>query len=208
MKRVIRHCISCSRHSFPRVRHTRHASCARGAARAGRVRVTAAPASPSAARFPMSSSVPAPVVRVAPRVYLGAVAFTAVALATLPPANVRVWSASEESRPRRRLDRRHDGHRPPRHASAARGRQRTGANQLRRSRLRERRGPGRRLQRQGSTSRACIHSSISRTAAKSITCASSPKPSATRPPFACIWCVDATSRRAARPERRASRWVE
>jgi hypothetical protein len=36
------------------------------------------------------------VVRVAPRVNLGAVAFTAVTLATLPPPDVRVWSGSEK----------------------------------------------------------------------------------------------------------------
>jgi hypothetical protein len=37
---------------------------------------------------------PTPVVRIAPRTYLGAVAFTAVAVATLPPA--RNWSGREK----------------------------------------------------------------------------------------------------------------
>ncbi|HEV7765007.1 MAG TPA: hypothetical protein VGQ76_08405 [Thermoanaerobaculia bacterium] len=35
------------------------------------------------------------VVRVTPRVYLGATAFTAVAIASLPPANTRAWTADE-----------------------------------------------------------------------------------------------------------------
>jgi hypothetical protein len=35
------------------------------------------------------------VVRVAPRVYLGTVAFTAVALATLPPPSARIWTSTE-----------------------------------------------------------------------------------------------------------------
>jgi hypothetical protein len=53
------------------------------------------------AGFPIHRSLPqvvvrqAPVVRVAPRVYLAPVAFTGVVLTALPPANVRVWSAGE-----------------------------------------------------------------------------------------------------------------
>ncbi|HUQ82141.1 MAG TPA: hypothetical protein VM076_13405 [Gemmatimonadaceae bacterium] len=51
--------------------------------------------------FPIRRTLPNVVVRpytvrVAPRVYLGAVVFGAVAVATLPPANVRSWSGSEE----------------------------------------------------------------------------------------------------------------
>lgn len=50
--------------------------------------------------FPIRRTMPTvvvrgPVVRVAPRAYLAPVAFTAVALATIPPASARVWSASE-----------------------------------------------------------------------------------------------------------------
>ena len=62
---------------------------------AGRVRVTTRPGFPIRRTLP-TVVVRGPVVRVAPRVYLGPVAFTAVALATLPPANVRVWSATED----------------------------------------------------------------------------------------------------------------
>lgn len=52
--------------------------------------------------FPLSRTLPnvvirtGPVIRVAPRVYLGAVVFTAVAIATLPPPDVRVWTGGEE----------------------------------------------------------------------------------------------------------------
>lgn len=50
--------------------------------------------------FPIRRTLPTvvvrgPVVRVAPRVYLGPVAFTAVALASLPPAETRVWTYAE-----------------------------------------------------------------------------------------------------------------
>jgi hypothetical protein len=63
---------------------------------AGRVRVTTRPGFPIRRTLPNVVIRTGPVVRVAPRVYLGAVAFTAVALATLPPANVRAWTATEE----------------------------------------------------------------------------------------------------------------
>lgn len=62
---------------------------------AGRVRVTTRPGFPIRRTLP-TVVVRGGVVRVAPRVYLGPVAFTAVALASLPPANVRVWTASED----------------------------------------------------------------------------------------------------------------
>jgi hypothetical protein len=50
--------------------------------------------------FPLHRTLPnvvvrGPVVRVAPRVYLTPVAFAAVAVATLPPANVHAWSGAE-----------------------------------------------------------------------------------------------------------------
>jgi hypothetical protein len=50
--------------------------------------------------FPIHRTLPqvvvrTPVVRVAPRVYLGPVAFTAAAISTLPPASARVWTSSE-----------------------------------------------------------------------------------------------------------------
>lgn len=50
--------------------------------------------------FPIHRTLPnvvvrGPVVRVAPRVYLAPVAFTAVAVATLPPPAARVWTSSE-----------------------------------------------------------------------------------------------------------------
>ncbi|HVR38935.1 MAG TPA: hypothetical protein VMU84_07545 [Thermoanaerobaculia bacterium] len=59
-----------------------------------RVRVTTRPG------FPIRRTLPTVVVRpvtfrVAPRVYLGAVAFTAVAIATLPPRETLVWASSE-----------------------------------------------------------------------------------------------------------------
>jgi len=63
---------------------------------AGRVRVTTRPGFPIRRTLPTVVIRTGPVVRVAPRVYLGAVAFTAVALATLPPPNVRAWTASED----------------------------------------------------------------------------------------------------------------
>jgi hypothetical protein len=63
---------------------------------AGRVRVVTRPGFPIRRTLPTVVVRTGPVVRVAPRVYLGAVAFTAVALATLPPPSVRVWSATED----------------------------------------------------------------------------------------------------------------
>ena len=63
---------------------------------AGRVRVTTRPGFPIRRTLPTVVVRGGTVVRVAPRVYLGPVAFTAVALATLPPANVRVWTATED----------------------------------------------------------------------------------------------------------------
>src|SRR5688500_3774980 len=61
----------------------------------GRVHVTVRPGFPIRRTLPTVVVRPAPVVRVAPRVYLGAVAFTAVAIASLPPADARVWTAAE-----------------------------------------------------------------------------------------------------------------
>ncbi len=63
---------------------------------AGRVRVTTRPGFPIRRTLPNVVIRTGPVVRVAPRVYIGAVAVTAVALATRPPANVRAWTATEE----------------------------------------------------------------------------------------------------------------
>lgn len=63
---------------------------------AGRVRVTTRPGFPIRRTLPNVVIRTGPVVRVAPRVYLGAVAFTAVALATLPPASARAWTATED----------------------------------------------------------------------------------------------------------------
>jgi hypothetical protein len=63
--------------------------------RRGTTRVTVRPGFPIRRTLPNVVVRPGPVVRVAPRVYLGAVAFTAVAVATLPPANARVWSSAE-----------------------------------------------------------------------------------------------------------------
>jgi hypothetical protein len=62
--------------------------------RTTRVRVTVRPG------FPIRRTLPNVVVRpgavrIAPRTYLGAVAFTAAALATLPPANARAGSGAE-----------------------------------------------------------------------------------------------------------------
>ena len=63
-------------------------------ARGTRVRVT------TYRGFPIRRTLPqvvvrTPVVRVTPRVYLAPVAFTAVAIATIPPASARVWTSSE-----------------------------------------------------------------------------------------------------------------
>jgi hypothetical protein len=60
-----------------------------------RVRVTVRPGFPIRRTLPNVVVRPGPVIRVAPRTYLGAVAFTAIAVAALPPANVRVWSNAE-----------------------------------------------------------------------------------------------------------------
>jgi hypothetical protein len=59
-----------------------------------RVTVTTRPGFPIRRTMP-TVVVRGPVVRVAPRVYLGPVAFTAVALATIPPVPDRVWTATE-----------------------------------------------------------------------------------------------------------------
>ena len=50
--------------------------------------------------FPIHRTLPqvvvrTPVVRVTPRVYLAPVAFTAVAITTIPPASARIWTSSE-----------------------------------------------------------------------------------------------------------------
>ena len=63
--------------------------------RVTRVRVTVRPGFPIRRTLPTVVVRPGAVVRVTPRVYLGPVAFAAVAIATLPPANVRVWSSTE-----------------------------------------------------------------------------------------------------------------
>jgi hypothetical protein len=62
--------------------------------RVTRVRVTVRPGFPIRRTLP-NVVVRGPVVRVAPRVYLGTVAFTAVALATLPAPDRRVWTGTE-----------------------------------------------------------------------------------------------------------------
>ncbi len=59
-----------------------------------RVRVTTRPGFPIRRTMP-TVVVRGPVVRIAPRVYLAPVVFTAVAIATLPPAQVTVLTASE-----------------------------------------------------------------------------------------------------------------
>jgi len=61
----------------------------------GRTVVTVRPGFPIRRTLPTVVVRPAPVVRVAPRVYLGAVAFAAVVVATLPPPDARVWTGSE-----------------------------------------------------------------------------------------------------------------
>jgi len=62
---------------------------------ATRVRVTVRPGFPIRRALPNVMVRPAPVIRVAPRIYLGTVAFTAVALASLPPTHVRASTAIE-----------------------------------------------------------------------------------------------------------------
>ncbi|MEO8378377.1 MAG: hypothetical protein ABI779_01815 [Acidobacteriota bacterium] len=64
--------------------------------RGTRTRVVVRPGFPLRRTLPNVVIRTGPVIRVAPRVYLGAVAFTAVTLATLPPPDVRVWTGAEE----------------------------------------------------------------------------------------------------------------
>lgn len=59
-----------------------------------RVRVTTRPGFPIRRTMP-TVVVRGPVVRIAPRAYLAPVVFTAVAIATLPPAHTHVWTSSE-----------------------------------------------------------------------------------------------------------------
>ncbi|MGN6187241.1 MAG: hypothetical protein ACTHQM_26695 [Thermoanaerobaculia bacterium] len=59
-----------------------------------RVRVNTHPGFPIRRTMP-NVVVRGPVVRVAPRVYLSPIAFTAVAIASLPPARARAWESSE-----------------------------------------------------------------------------------------------------------------
>jgi hypothetical protein len=59
-----------------------------------RVRVTVRPGFPIRRTLPEVVVRPGPVVRVAPLVYLPAVAFTAAVITTLPPAERRVWHES------------------------------------------------------------------------------------------------------------------
>jgi len=61
-----------------------------------RTRVVVRPGFPIRRTLPNVVIRTGPVVRVAPAVYLGAVAFTAVTLAALPPADARVWTGAEE----------------------------------------------------------------------------------------------------------------
>ena len=153
---------------------------------AGRVRVTTRPGFPIRRTLPNVVIRTGPVVRVAPRAYLGAVAFTAVALATLPPANVRVWSASED------LTRKTVGP-TSRWISTAAARVSCSRSTKDRRRSASPRWSSKTARPRSSTSttgctrRARTHSSISRTVVRSITCASSPKRSATRPPSAYTW---------------------
>jgi hypothetical protein len=60
-----------------------------------RVHVSVRPGFPIRRTLPTVVVRTGPVIRVAPHTYLGAVAFTAVALASLPPAEARVWTSSE-----------------------------------------------------------------------------------------------------------------
>ena len=64
--------------------------------RGTRTRVVVRPGFPIRRTLPNVVIRTGPVIRVAPLVYLGAVAFTAVTLATLPPPDVRVWTGGEE----------------------------------------------------------------------------------------------------------------
>ncbi len=64
--------------------------------RTTRVRVTVRPGFPIRRTLPNVVVRPAPLVRVAPRVYLSPVVFGAVVIASLPAANLRVWSADED----------------------------------------------------------------------------------------------------------------
>lgn len=64
--------------------------------RVTRTRVVVRPGFPIRRTLPQVVIRPAPVVRVTPRVYLGPVAFAAVAVATLPAPDARVWSGQEE----------------------------------------------------------------------------------------------------------------
>lgn len=66
----------------------------RGGRTTTRVRVTTRPGFPIRRTLPNVVVRPV-VVRVAPRTYIGAVAFTAASLATLPPAHARAWSGVE-----------------------------------------------------------------------------------------------------------------
>jgi hypothetical protein len=59
-----------------------------------RVRVTVRPGFPIRRTLPNVVVRPG-VVRVAPRAYLGAVAFTAATVASVPPANARIWTGGE-----------------------------------------------------------------------------------------------------------------
>jgi hypothetical protein len=63
--------------------------------RVTRVHVAVRPGFPIRRTLPHVVVRPTTVVRVTPRVYLGATAFTAVAIASLPPANARAWTAEE-----------------------------------------------------------------------------------------------------------------
>jgi len=60
-----------------------------------RVRVTVRPGFPIRRTLPTVVVRPAPLIRVAPRVYFGPVAFTAITVASLPPASARAWTYAE-----------------------------------------------------------------------------------------------------------------
>lgn len=61
----------------------------------GRTHVTVTRGFPIRRTLPTVVVRPGPVVRVAPRLYLAPLVFTAVVVASLPPANARVWTSSE-----------------------------------------------------------------------------------------------------------------
>jgi hypothetical protein len=63
--------------------------------RGARVRVTVRPGFPIHRTLPNVIVRTAPAVRVAPRVYLAPVVFRGVVIASLPPANARVWTEDE-----------------------------------------------------------------------------------------------------------------